>query len=75
MLLEQTNTDAVSTFLEETSVKDPTTQQWSIASWGSASDRCISPSNGGTACEVLTVKVQRTWSSYDASEDLNFSDG
>ena len=53
---------------------DSITQQWGVAVWGTPADRCFNTSFS-TGCEVLTVKIDRKWSSYDRSEDLDFSDG
>ena len=55
MLLENSDADAITTFMESTTIEDPSEQQWSVAAWGLPSDRCISP--GESVCEVLTAKI------------------
>ena len=73
LTLENTATAAINTFIDETTVLDTDTQNWSVAAWGTSADRCVSPQ--GSVCEVLTAKIQRTWSSFTENEDLAFSDG
>ena len=45
-----------------------------MTTWDSTSDRCFA-SDGATGCEVLTAKIERTWSEYDTDEDLQLSLG
>lgn len=66
--------DEFSEFIENTIITDPLEAQWSVGVWGLPNDRCYSSEKGGV-CEVMTARIERTWSDFVGTEDLDFSDG